>query len=85
MHWADVIAKDIAEKAEHPLIATGISPTGIIHVGSLREAITGESIRSAVEGLGKDVRLIYLIDSFDPSGRGTTSYLPSSRNMWACR
>ncbi|MGI6009197.1 MAG: lysine--tRNA ligase [Methanomethylophilus sp.] len=67
MHWADVIAKDIAEKAEHPLIATGISPTGIIHVGSLREAITGESIRSAVEALGKkDVRLIYLIDSFDP-------------------
>lgn len=66
MHWAEVIAKDIAEKAEHPLIATGISPTGIIHVGSLREAITGESVRSAVAGLGKDVKLIYLIDSFDP-------------------
>ncbi len=66
MHWADVIAKSIAEKAEKPLIATGISPTGIIHVGSLREAITGESIRSAVEAMGKEVRLIYLIDSFDP-------------------
>lgn len=76
MHWADVIAKDIAEKAEHPLIATGISPTGIIHVGSLREAITGESIRSAVEGLGKDVRLIYLIDSFDPL-RKRYDFLPS--------
>ena len=69
MHWADVIAKDIAERAETPLIATGISPTGIIHVGSLREAITGESIRSAVESLGKDVKLIYLIDSFDPLRR----------------
>lgn len=67
MHWADVVAKEIVETCEHPLIATGISPTGIIHVGSLREAITGESVRSAVEGLGKkDVRLIYLIDSFDP-------------------
>ncbi len=66
MHWADVIAKDVAGTSERPLIATGISPTGIIHVGSLREAITGESIRSAVEGLGKEVRLIYLIDSFDP-------------------
>ena len=66
MHWADVIAKEVADTCEHPLIATGISPTGIIHVGSLREAITGESVRSAVEGLGKDVRLIYLIDSFDP-------------------
>lgn len=66
MHWADVIAKEVADTCERPLIATGISPTGIIHVGSLREAITGESVRSAVEGLGKDVRLIYLIDSFDP-------------------
>ncbi len=69
MHWADVIAKELTETCEHPLIATGISPTGIIHVGSLREAITGESVRSAVEGLGKDARLIYLIDSFDPLRR----------------
>ena len=66
MHWADVIAKEVADTCDHPLIATGISPTGIIHVGSLREAITGESVRSAVEGLGKDVKLIYLVDSFDP-------------------
>ncbi len=66
MHWADVIAEEVANTCEKPLIATGISPTGIIHVGSLREAITGESVRSAVEAKGKDVRLIYLIDSFDP-------------------
>ena len=77
MHWADVIAKSIAEKAEKPLIATGIIPTGIIHVGSLREAITGESIRSAVEGLGKEARLIYLIDSFDPLRR-RYDFLPPS-------
>ena len=76
MHWADVIAKNIAESCEKPLIATGISPTGIIHVGSLREAITGESVRSAVEGLGKEVRLIYLIDSFDPL-RKRYDFLPS--------
>lgn len=66
MHWADVIAKEVAEKNDHPIIATGISPTGILHVGSLREAITGESVRSALKGMGSDVKLIYLIDSFDP-------------------
>ena len=66
MHWADVIAKDIASKCDKPLIATGISPSGEIHVGSLREAITGESVRSALEALGKDVKLIYLVDDFDP-------------------
>ena len=66
MHWADVIAKDIASKCDKPLIATGISPSGEIHVGSLREAITGESVRSALEALGKEVKLIYLVDDFDP-------------------
>ena len=66
MHWADVVAQEIVDSCDHPLIATGISPTGIIHVGSLREAITGESVRSAVAAKGKEVRLIYLIDSFDP-------------------
>jgi lysyl-tRNA synthetase class 1 len=69
MHWADVIAKDVMEKTDHPLIATGISPTGILHVGSLREAITGESIRSALTEIGAKPRLIYLIDSFDPLRR----------------
>ena len=76
MHWADVIAEDIAGRCEHPLIATGISPTGIIHVGSLREAITGESVRSALEAKGKDVRLIYLIDAFDPL-RKRYEFLPA--------
>lgn len=75
MHWADVIAKEIADTCENPLIATGISPSGTIHVGSLREAITGESVRSAVEAQGKDVRLIYLIDSFDPL-RKRSDFLP---------
>ena len=75
MHWADVIAKDVVENCDHPLIATGISPTGILHVGSLREAITGESVRSAVEAAGKEVKLIYLIDDFDPLRRRYT-FLP---------
>ena len=75
MHWADVIAKDIAQKYESPLIATGISPSGEIHVGSLREAITGESVRSALEAMGKKVRLIYLVDSFDPL-RKVYEFLP---------
>ena len=81
MHWADVIAKEVAETCERPLIATGISPTGIIHVGSLREAITGESVRSAVEGTGKDVRLIYLIDSFDPL-RKRYDFLPKEYEQY---
>lgn len=69
MHWADVLAEEVVKRDAEPLIATGISPTGIIHVGSLREAITGESVRSAVAELGNKVRLVYLIDSVDPLRR----------------
>lgn len=76
MHWADVIAKEVSKENSHPIIATGISPTGILHVGSLREAITGESIRSALKELGSNVKLIYLIDSFDPLRR-RYEFLPS--------
>jgi len=77
MHWADVIADEMISKTNKPLIATGISPTGFIHVGSLREAITAEAVRSAAEGKGADVRLIYLIDSFDPLRKRYT-FLPES-------
>lgn len=81
MHWADVIAKDIAERCDKPLIATGISPSGEIHVGSLRESVTGESVRSALEHMGKDVRLIYLVDSFDPL-RKRYEFLPESYEQY---
>ncbi|MDR0334446.1 MAG: lysine--tRNA ligase, partial [Methanomassiliicoccaceae archaeon] len=77
MHWADVIAEEVAAKTDRPLIATGISPTGYIHVGSLREAITAEAVRSALESRGSDVKLIYLIDSFDPL-RKRYPFLPES-------
>jgi len=77
MHWADVIADEIISKCGRPLISTGISPTGHIHVGSLREAITAEAVRSSVESKGSDVRMIYLIDSFDPL-RKRYEFLPKS-------
>ncbi|MCQ2070758.1 MAG: lysine--tRNA ligase [archaeon] len=66
MHWADVIANKLVEINPSPIIATGITPSGVIHVGSLRESITAEAVRSAVEEKGNDVKLIYLIDAFDP-------------------
>lgn len=71
------MAEEIVGRDPEPTIATGISPTGIIHVGSLREAITGESVRSAVAELGNEVRLVYLIDDMDPLRR-RYDFLPES-------
>ncbi len=59
MHWADVEAGLLVDS---PLIATGITPSGPIHLGSLREILTGDAIRRAKD----DARLIYIADSIDP-------------------
>ena len=68
MHWADVIAKKVLEK--HPegnVVATGITPSGEIHVGNMREILTGDIITRALKDGGDEkANLIYIGDSFDP-------------------
>jgi lysyl-tRNA synthetase class 1 len=66
MHWADVIAKELMAKNERNLISTGITPSGFIHVGSLREAVTARAVYQALKDQKADVEFIYIIDSFDP-------------------
>ncbi len=63
MHWADVIAKELLSRSKDNLISTGITPSGTLHVGTLREAITAESVRKAVVEQEGNVRMIYLVDS----------------------
>lgn len=77
MHWADVIAARLLTKGKRHLISTGISPSGFIHVGSLREAVTAEAVRKATVKAGADAKLIYLVDSFDPLRR-RYAFLPES-------
>ncbi|MDD1764974.1 MAG: lysine--tRNA ligase [Methanomassiliicoccales archaeon] len=77
MHWADVIANTLISRGNRHLISTGISPSGFIHVGSLREAITAGAVNRAVLAKGADVKLIYLVDSFDPLRR-RYAFLPES-------
>ncbi len=58
MHWAEVEASKLADK---PLIATGEAPSGPIHVGHIREILTGEAIAREADG-----GLILIVDSIDP-------------------
>jgi len=68
MYWADVIAKKVMKN--HPqdnVVATGITPSGEIHVGNMREILTGDIIRRALKDNGDgSAKLIYIGDSFDP-------------------
>lgn len=68
LHWADQYAASIIKKRgdkEEYTIASGITPSGTIHVGNFREIITVELIGRALMDRGKKVRFIYSWDDYD--------------------
>ncbi|MBO7388157.1 MAG: lysine--tRNA ligase [Methanomicrobium sp.] len=65
IHWADVCAADVDRGVKH-LIATGITPSGPIHLGNMREVVTGDVVYKAMRAKGLDAELIYNADDFDP-------------------
>ncbi|NLF38431.1 lysine--tRNA ligase [bacterium] len=67
-HWADKCADLLlAERGNGPfLIASGISPSGKIHVGNLREVLTADIIHRVLSERGVQSRLIFVADDYDP-------------------
>lgn len=68
MHWADVLASQLEEDRPH-VIATGITPSGPIHIGNMREILTADAVYRAALDRNLDVELIYVADDFDPLRR----------------
>ncbi|MBR9701669.1 lysine--tRNA ligase [Candidatus Pacearchaeota archaeon] len=66
--WADQIAdriiKEKGNKKEY-VCASGITPSGTIHIGNFREVITTELVVRALQDKGKKVRFIYSWDDYD--------------------
>jgi lysyl-tRNA synthetase class 1 len=65
-HWADRIARQVIEAGRAPVISTGISPSGEIHIGNMREVLTAEAIFRALRDSGSAPRFNYVADNFDP-------------------
>ncbi|MDR2268617.1 MAG: lysine--tRNA ligase, partial [Rickettsiales bacterium] len=68
LHWADLIArKIISEKGDKEIytLASGITPSGTIHIGKFREIITTELVSRALTRMGKKTRFIYSWDDYD--------------------
>ncbi|MEM3271820.1 MAG: lysine--tRNA ligase [Thermoplasmatales archaeon] len=63
MHWADVVASKLEGSQ---VVSTGISPSGEIHVGNMREVLTGDIVSRALRDSGKEVKFYYLADDMDP-------------------
>jgi lysyl-tRNA synthetase class 1 len=68
-HWADRIAADVLATGRPPVISTGISPSGEVHIGNMREVLTGDAVFRAVRELGAPARFNYVADNFDPLRR----------------
>jgi lysyl-tRNA synthetase class 1 len=68
VHWADeTAAKIVREKGDKELYtcASGITPSGTVHIGNFREIISVELVVRALRDLGKNVRFIYSWDEYD--------------------
>ncbi|MCK8060966.1 MULTISPECIES: lysine--tRNA ligase [unclassified Fusibacter] len=68
MHWAQKAAQKLVEA--HPnretfVCASGISPSGSVHIGNFREIVTTYFVVRALQEMGKKTRFIFSWDDFD--------------------
>ena len=67
-HWADATAERIVRQRgerDRYVLAAGITPSGTVHFGNMREIITPELVARALRRAGYGVRFIYLWDDYD--------------------
>lgn len=68
MNWARNIAEQIIKERPNEnlyTIASGISPSGFIHIGNFREVATPYLVVKELKKLGKNVRYILSFDDYD--------------------
>jgi lysyl-tRNA synthetase class 1 len=67
-HWADRAADKVVRQspeAKRIVVAAGITPSGVVHIGNFREVITVDLVARAIRDRGVEVRFIYSWDDFD--------------------
>jgi len=68
IHWSDITADRIirqkGDKTEY-VLASGITPSGVVHFGNFRETITVDMVARALRKRGKKVRFIFSWDDYD--------------------
>ena len=74
MYWGRSFASKLTGKHK---VSTGISPSGYIHFGNVREVMTGDIIHKSIQMEGMESSFIYLCDDIDPL-RKVYPFLPES-------
>jgi lysyl-tRNA synthetase class 1 len=62
--WAERVADSLG--AGPHVVVSGISVSGNIHAGNLREVLVAEAVANALRQLGEEVRFIFHADTIDP-------------------
>lgn len=68
VHWADQTAEKIIRERgdlDQYTCASGITPSGTVHIGNFREIISVDLVVRALRDRGKKVRFIYSWDDYD--------------------
>ena len=65
-HWADVAADAAIATGRPVVVSSGISPSGEIHIGNMREVLTADAVFRAVKERGVPARFNYVCDNLDP-------------------
>jgi lysyl-tRNA synthetase class 1 len=68
-HWADTAADRLSNRQTPYRLATGISPSGEIHLGNLREIMTAEGVHRVLRERGTPADLLFIADTVDPLRR----------------
>jgi lysyl-tRNA synthetase class 1 len=68
VHWADRLAENLIKEVPDLstyTFASGITPSGAVHVGNLRDIVTNWFVARALKDRGKNVRLVHSWDDYD--------------------
>ena len=65
-HWADRTTDEILQQQQSVIVSSGISPSGEIHIGNMREVLTADAVFRVLKERGVAVRLNYVADNYDP-------------------
>ena len=68
VHWADMTADRIIKQKgnkDHYTLASGITPSGVVHFGNFRETMTVDLVARALRDRKKSVRFIFSWDDYD--------------------
>ncbi len=67
MQWLNSIVDELIER--HPegeiVVSSGVSPSGVYHVGTLREILTAEAILREVKRRGRQAKHLHIADDLD--------------------